>query len=328
MAGLTAARLLSPHFQTAIYEKSGRLSGRCASLLFRGVVVDQGSPYFTLTKPMREFLDPILGTAVLKEVPGRIVPPHDDQEEQWYISSSANAIGAKLIAGCEENVTIHKNAKVIRHPISGLLQVEDEVISEDDNNNLILCTVPAPQAIELFPSVVTSRKYNPILAAALAYTGSVKDGVYARRWENSSTNCILLAVRETMKAGREKGGCIFLVHGTSKFSADHLEEADQEGWAEKLRDELEAKWPGVKRENFIGLKPKRWRYAYVAPGTHRLESKSPLVELCGDSVAERSGIEESIRTGIECAVRIGRRYNIDLSSWPLNLVSTPQQSKI
>ncbi len=302
VAGLTAARILSPHFHTSVIDKGRRLGGRCASVLFRGVVLDQGAPYFALSSRMREFLAPILSP-----VPGTI---HlHVEEEQWYIRDGANTIGKYLLAGTD--VKVRTKCRVVRSDAGLVIEESGENIE-----GIVICTVPSTQAVALFPELVSVReRHRPCLVGALAYRGPIDDGgVYARTFEEGPLS---LAVRESSKLGRGAvaNETVFMVHGSEEFSRLNLERSGEQ-WIAELRDALEEEWEGVGDAEFLGAWSKRWRYSTVLQEESDRPQEKDGIYFAGDWVepysAGLSDIELAMMSGAKCAQRIADAYGLSI----------------
>lgn len=325
VSGLTVARLLAPHFETTVLEKSRRLSGRCATLLFRGLLLDHGAPYFTLCDRTHAYLSPIL-RELLVPAPGAIYPPLPSQP--YYVRPCANALGDRLAAGVP-HLNIRVGTRVERaHPSANLSLDSGGPMPPAD---AVLCTIPLPQAAALYPDLVdvskADQKYAPALLAALAYPeGSVPDdGVYARAFDSSVP--LSFATRESMKPGRalaegkstensREGDVVFLAHGSDEFSRRNLEE-DPYTWLPKLQEALESMWPGLRGARCVESFAKRWRYAQVVDGAaanclRKGTSDGGPVYFAGDAAESRSGIDVALLSGASAAQRIAADFGVEL----------------
>lgn len=327
ISGLTVTRLLAPHFETCVFEKSKRLSGRCASLLFRGHLIDHGAPYFTLCDGTYKFLDAILGD-LLVPVPGAIEP--QPQSQPYYVLPSANELGERLINGVR-NVEIRRSTRVHRETGASLLSIMDTRTSSLPACDAVVCTVPLPQAAMLYANVVditeANRKYVPTLVAALAYTKeSIQDSkVYARKFDTSSI--ISLATCESMKPGRQlkedaKNEVLFLVHASLQFSRLHFDQPTHL-WLPLLRDAFESQWNGMYGARCIESFAKRWRYAQIADNfdgkkfMRKSESLGVPVYFAGDAIESESGIRGALLSAAVTAKQIGDDFGIALEKSPL-----------
>jgi hypothetical protein len=257
ISGLACARELKDHgAEVTVLEKSRSLSGRCASRLWEGHVVDHGAQYFTIRdegfrERIMETCAGVLRTLEAPVVPlGEAKPPGN--EPRWYHVEGNNRLGRALAGELPVQFETF---------IDSLEAVASGVVVAGRKYDAAVSTAPWPQTALLLGDINTvGGGFAPCLTAFYEYEGmwlGRTQEVYAR---TNAKLPLAWSACENHKAGRVKGArTVMVVQASVEFSIKNLE-ADPSEWVPVLQDLLEEAWhlPKAKR---LATFAHRWRFA-------------------------------------------------------------------
>lgn len=289
-----------------VFEKSRSLSGRCATRLWQGHVVDHGAQYFTARNPeFRQDLHRLFPQALRTlEAPifaanGREVPA--ENSERWYHLSGNSRLGNALLADAP-GVQLEKEhtlQHLRRHGSRWELHFAEGPVSEAD---VVVLSLPAPQAARLldFPREA-SRLFVPCLTAFFLlegeWPGNTREA-YARYYPDGLGE--LWTACENHKFGRVQGPqTVLIAQASAQWSAQHLE-AEPSQWIAQLGD-LAAKAWGVVPQ-WQATFGHRWRFARRVAELPALTLPSGIFST-GDSRAV-SRIEDVWLAGAQTAAEV------------------------
>jgi renalase len=282
ISGLSCAQALhQAGIEAHLFERAGRVGGRCATRLWQGHLVDYGVQYFTAAdiefkrelmtglRQLRPILPPILDDKK-NPVPSPGGPRfYVLQGNNYFAQFLARGLDVHLEAGVE-TVSFHKN------DIECLGKRYPAVVS----------SLPAPQTARLFGLPHGTAEYTSCLGALLEYGMKTEesDECYGRLL--TETNSPLMASYcENYKLSRIIGHkTVFVVQGSPTFSQSQAGVPSEEYVAELARANEEL-WeiPTEKRTAGFGY---RWPFSHPEETTRRAVDLPPGAFICGDS---RSG---------------------------------------
>lgn len=297
ISGLACARQLYANgAQVVIFEKSRSLGGRCATRRWNEHVVDHGAQYFTLRDPtFRRELEALCGEK-LRLLAAPVVDetgqPLAGASPRYYHAEGNNRLGKALLG------TIPIRLETL---IDLLLPGLHGWTVAGETFDRVVLSLPWPQAAPLLGLPPVPDSFAPCLTAFFAYRGEWAGDSAARyALSDHGGSALAWSACENHKEGRIRPGeTVFVVQASPAFSREQLE-ADPAAWADRLREELEARWhlsAADRLEQFTH----RWRYARplqpLDPATLTLPRG---LHLCGDSYGE-ARVEGAWLSGRECA---------------------------
>jgi len=306
ISGLACAQALTDAgLRVRVYEKSRGRGGRCATRRVNGIQFDSGAQYVTPRS-----------AGFRRAV------------ERWKTRGGAAAWNARIGAlrrGHFEPVVESKTHHVGLPGMSGLarelatgldIATEQRVVAlerEGSGWRLIasggplpgtapraIVAAPAPQAAEIllgvhsrFAAALAQVAIAPCLATLLHFSAPVAtdmDGIFFEAPD------LAWAARDSSKPGRPRAEC-WVLHGTSAFSAAHLEEP-AERFTARMRAAF-ARQLGIELPSTHAIYGHAWRYALV---------REPLAEEFLLAAPERLGAcgDWSGTSRIETAFQSGR----------------------
>lgn len=272
LAGHSLAKMLENSFHISLYDKSRGVGGRMSTRYSNQYEFDHGAPFFTCrSKPFKQFLTPFLETGEVRQWTPRVMtlnhqkkPYRRDWFEPHYTAvPRMNALCKSLVP--HEKIKLDTQITEIKKEASSWFLL-------DQNQDLhgpydwVVCTAPAPQTAKLIPASfcdygrIAETQMTGCYSLMLGFQPPLEIGWQAARVKDSSIDWIFL---NSSKPGRPDA-CSLLLHSTSKWAQDHIEQ-DQQETEQDLTRELErilGKGP-LPSADFSSLH--RWRYAFTDP---------------------------------------------------------------
>jgi renalase len=296
ISGLSCAQALRfAGVEAHLFEKTGRVGGRCATTLWQGHLVDYGFQYFTaetldfkreLLVSLRQFR-PIV-PPILDEAENVVQPPHGSR---FYVLQGNNYF-----------------AHVLSRDLDVRLQAEVETLAAKNEGiecrghtyRAVVSSLPAPQTAHLFEKSQPPPANLHSLSVVLEYnhqdTGDSED-CYGRVLP-SGAEPLSASYCENHKAGRVLNNrTVFVLQVAPAFSRAHAG-LPSESYLPELAAAHEDLWkiPAGKRSaSFVHS----WRFSAPAPPP----SLPPGTFLCGDFPAD-TPIEGTWLAGRKAAAQV------------------------
>lgn len=305
ISGLVAARsLYQKGFSVTVLEKSRSLSGRCATRLWNGHVVDHGLQYFTADDDsflcdVKETVGSGLANLEVPIVDGEGVPINDNKT-RYYLKEGNNRIGKYLIPGIK--ILRESLVRSVQHNTWGI-RVEGEGFSDDFD--AVIISVPLPQAAAMLNFQSSNEIYSPCLTAFFEYEG-LGIGLAGRRYavvKPDAYPSLGWSACENHKQSRINGQrTVMVVQASVDFSRTYLE-AEPAEYLPELREGLEALWK-LPSGAFLDQFAHRWRYARRQKDAPDVSRPTPEGMFhCGDSRV-RSRLESVWMDGHRVAAEV------------------------
>lgn len=255
MAGITTAHILNENgFSLTVFEKSRGIGGRLATRREQnGFRFDHGAQFITARAgAFKAFTAEAVSQKTLKSwKPG--------ERTDWFVGTpSMNAFlkphSEHLDIRLESTVT-----EIKRHYNKWQLSLEDA--SQEEPFDLVISTIPAPQAKALIPSEVGLTEIlrhvgiMPCWTLMVAFETSFEPGFEAQRFLD---NDIAWLSHDGSRPDRTTQNC-WTVHASPAWSEEHLE-ADPAEVVNALIEKLEA-LTAASLPKIAHKKAHRWRYA-------------------------------------------------------------------
>ncbi len=281
MAGLACARRLADTgLAPVVFDKGRGLGGRLATRRSDHGAFDHGAQYVTARTPaFRAFLDDLKAegaAADWRPVEQGASPPKD-----WTVGAPAMNALVKPLA---RDLDLRLKTPVAAARRDGYGWRLETPAEPAETFDLVVSTVPAPQARDLFAAEpgmaerLDGVEIAPCLALMAAFDAPTGVPFDVRRFESGP---LAWLARNGSKPGRGAGEC-WTLHASPSWSREHLELALPEV-AERLRPLfLEALGGGLPEITHAAAH--RWRYALVtAPlGQSHLASDDGSLLIGGD----------------------------------------------
>ncbi len=263
LSGLTCAQFLhqSGHAVT-VFEKSRGLGGRLATRrVTDDLAFDHGAQFFTATSPdFSAFVENAVADYSATSWTPQLQGPIERVPEPRYVGTpSMNAFVKPLVDGIE----VHRQTRIaLVENVDGTWILTSEIGDHFDGFDMVVCTLPAPQARDILvkqPDVVEqfqSVAIAPCWALMIAFDEPVDTSIDAFR--DKSTPVTWLA-RNGSKPGRSVRPECWVAHASSRWSTENLER-DPEDVALDLIHML----PSIMATELPSIKyatAHRWRYA-------------------------------------------------------------------
>jgi predicted NAD/FAD-dependent oxidoreductase len=170
LSGLSAAHLLKDYAEITLFEKARGVSGRMSTRRAEPYFFDHGAQYFTArTKPFQDFIQPLLDQGIIERWNARYMKFEGNQiiERKQWINEEPRYVGvpgmnqvAKFLA---QGLDIHINTRIVSLTHQDKWKLTDEQDQQYSGFDWVICTAPAPQAVELLP---VSFKYHADIRAS------------------------------------------------------------------------------------------------------------------------------------------------------------------
>ncbi|MEL6686987.1 MAG: FAD-dependent oxidoreductase [Pseudomonadota bacterium] len=289
IAGLTAARRLSPNHEVILFDKSRGVGGRMSTRYAGDYEFDHGAQYFTVTDP--EFQALMDKEAKKGEVSrwksrgfylktGELTA--DTGRNRWVGMPRMNRLPKSLAEG----LTIELGRRVSE--ISGTagnvwLGFEDG--ANEGPFDRVICTAPALQASDLIAvdsslqPALTSVKMQACFALMVGWPEPFDAGWDTLRVSNLPISWLAL---NHAKPGRKEGVSTLMVHAAPDWSDEHAE-SDRD-WVQSVMLEAASALCGRKLDQAPHIALHRWLYAFSDEGVGQdclVDEEAGLV-LAGD----------------------------------------------
>jgi renalase len=304
LAGLACARALQANgaASVVVLEKSRHVGGRCATLLWRGSVVDHGVQFFTLRSAFARdlvrnglrFGDLGANGLVRSLAVGAVVRAEDQAPlpisngERMYHVHGNNRLARRMAEG----IDVRFGCSVVDVQPDGHVEVARGEETFTDTFDAVICTAPLPQSAALLDCATPDEWdtcFAPNLTLVLEYDeaqlpsdclahpagGGRSSRLYAQYPREDGV--LAWAACENAKAGRTiaSGKTVMVAQASDRFSAANFESVPQHStwlaadgdpaWAKDMVGELEELWRIPARARVANF-AKRWRFARVVDG--------------------------------------------------------------
>lgn len=172
LSGLSAAHLLKQHADITVFEKARGVGGRMSTRRAEPYFFDHGAQYFTVrAKPFQAFIQPLIDQHIIQTWQTRYVKffgdqliesQNDDDQQSRYVGVPGMNSIAKHLA---QDTAIYINTRIARLEQQDKWQLTDEQGNEYNDFDWVICTAPAPQAVELLPK--TFAYYDELKAVKM-----------------------------------------------------------------------------------------------------------------------------------------------------------------
>jgi predicted NAD/FAD-dependent oxidoreductase len=290
IAGLSCAQALrQAGVPVRVFEREGRVGGRCTTRLWQGHLLDDGIPFFTaqssdfkreLIGRLRQFR-PII-SPVLDAGGGIVVSPGGPR---FYVLQGNNYFAQVMALGLDIS---------LRQPVEKITVREDGIEVLGQGYRAVVSSLPSAETARLLGHDETPADFPACLSALLEYAGlgvGEAAGAYGHV-RSDGAGSIAASYCENHKSARIVGPkTVFVVHSSPEFSARHTAEPEEDYLPELVRanDEMWKIPAGASTASF-GY---RWRMRTrpePAPEPPR------AIFLCGEGKAATT-IEDAWRDG-------------------------------
>jgi len=292
LAGLTAARALSPHAEVTVFEKSKAYGGRIATGYSKPYQFDHGAQYIKArSKAFQQFLQPRGEAGVVKNWDAKFVEIKNRQVTQqrtWdtrfphYVGvPEMNAIGFYLQEGLDVRLRTH---------VSNLNFMGRHWYPTDDAGNAlgkfdwVIVALPGPQAAQLIPSAlkmtkqIKSVKMQSCYAMMLGFEQELALPFDAAIIVDEDISWISI---NNAKPGRH-ANFTMLVQSTNPWADAHIDDDDKSVLAHIREQTTEVIGYELTHAKHQALW--RWRYANAdkQTGERYILDADAQIAVCGD----------------------------------------------
>lgn len=298
MTGLSCARVLAQNgFAPAIFEKSRGLGGRIATRrVSEDMAFDHGAQYATARD--NRFQD-VIETASTQNACATWSPEIQDKpnNQDWLVGTPAmNALLKPLAKGLVLN---HLSRVMAVERNEAGWQVQSSLSPQQEAFDIVVSTVPAPQAQALFKAdAVIANSLSTVTMAPcwtlmIAFSSRFEPGFDVWRGADQDLDWI---GRNSSKPGRSPSPDCWVVHASPAWSTDHLE-LNPEDIATKMMAAITSTLPAPLPQIEYAV-AHRWRYA-------RTTTALGTPYLCSDDQTLFVGGDWCLGARIECAFESG-----------------------
>ena len=271
LSGLTCAHLLHQSgYSVTVFEKSRGLGGRLATRRVEGgLSFDHGAQFFSATSPaFLTFIENALADYSIVPWTPELQGPVERVHKTRYVGAPSMNAFVKLLA---DGIEVHRQTRIaLVENVDGEWILTSEIGDHFEGFNVVVCTVPAPQARDILmkqPDVVDqfqSVAIAPCWSLMIAFDGPVDTSIDAFRDKSAP---IVWLCRNTSKPGRSAVEECWVAHASPRWSTANLER-DPEDVALDLIGML----PGVIATELPAIKfatAHRWRYALTTDALNK-----------------------------------------------------------
>lgn len=269
MAGLSAAQRLNGDHEVVLFDKSRGVGGRMSTRYAGDYEFDHGAQYFTVTDPEFETLiGDLSGDASRWDSRGLYLPTGeltpDTGRPRWVGAPRMNGLPKAMAR--ELNVQLGRRVARIAG-IAGELTLRFEDGSAEGPFDCVICTAPAPQAIEMLPPrsplqpILADVHMHACFALMVGWPKAFDPG-----WDSLRVNDLPISwiARNSSKPGRDESVTTFVIHASPEWS-DEFADADRDWVQTVMLDSASALC-----DRNLGQAPHialhRWLYAYSDTG--------------------------------------------------------------
>jgi predicted NAD/FAD-dependent oxidoreductase len=288
IAGLSCAQTLRQAGVPArVFEREGRVGGRCTTRLWQGHLLDDGIPFFTAQSP--DFKRELIGR--LRQFRPIIAPVFDAQGAivvspggpRFYVLQGNNYFAQMLAQGLEIS---------LREPVENIVIRDDGVEVLGQAFRAVVSSLPPMETARLFGHAETGADFPACISALLEYASLGVGESSAAYGHVTRAGPIAASYCENHKSARIVGPkTVFVAHSSEEFSEQHADEPEENYLPELVRANEEM-WkipPGCCSASF-GY---RWRMRARPLPTLELPRGAFL---CGEGQAAAT-IEDAWRDG-------------------------------
>jgi renalase len=287
MAGLTAARCLNGNHEVVLFDKSRGVGGRMSTRYAGDYEFDHGAQYFTVTDP--EFVTVISDLSVdasrwdsrgLYLQAGELTV--DTGRARWVGAPRMNTLPKAMARGL--NIQLARRVARITGT-AGELTLRFEDGSTEGPFDRVICTAPAPQAIEMLPSrsplqpILADVQMHACFALMVGWPEAFDPG-----WDSLRVNDLPIRwiARNSSKPERDESVTTFVVHASPEWS-DEFSDADRD-WVQTVMLDSASALCDLKLGQAPHIALHRWLYAYsdIGVGQDCLIDPDMGVVLAGD----------------------------------------------
>lgn len=287
MAGLSAAHRLKDDHEVVVFDKSRGVGGRMSTRYAGNYEFDHGAQYFTVVDPDFEKLIADAGDVAAPwnsrgfyirtgELTG------DTGRPRWVGAPRMNGLPKAMAGGL--NIQLGRRVSRIAGA-AGEVTLRFEDGSVEGPFDYVICTSPAPQAIDMLPArsplqpILADVKMHACFALMVGWPEPFDPGWDSLRVGNLPISWIAL---NSSKPGRDAAHSTLVVHATPDWSDEHAD-ADR-GWVQSVMIETASALCGRKLDQAPHIALHRWLYAYANEGVGQdcLIDPAAGVVLAGD----------------------------------------------
>ncbi|MEY4394472.1 MAG: hypothetical protein RL595_1721 [Planctomycetota bacterium] len=229
ISGLTAATMLVKHgLDVRIFEKSWRAGGRTCSRRIRpDFIFDHGAQYFTVSDPAFAFqVEQWAQNGIIAEWKGRVVKFENGKIRST--SPKGRFVGVPKMESMAEELSKELNisyeTKIVHAAKNGKSwTITDEIGETFGPFDFLICTLPAPQARDLFQAEehkVLEVPMVPCWSVFVAFQSKLEvsfDGAFV------NGKILSWVARNSSKPGRDSKFDGWVLHGTPEWSSANFE---------------------------------------------------------------------------------------------------------
>ena len=290
LAGLTLARALQGHAEVTMFDKSRGVGGRMASRRRLGFAFDHGAQYFTArSEAFRAVAEKALAAGTLglwpQEIvtlPAGVAAASPRTPEPFYIGMpSMTGLAAAMAQG--QDIRLETHVSALRR-VDAKWQLVDDRAGSLGLFDLVVSTVPAPQAERLMPAAFSGCNVLQSVRMAGCFTlmiGGLQPpelDFHAARVDHPILSWVAV---NNSKPGRDTPFSL-VVHSRNDWAQIHIEDATEHVRRTMLSALEEVTGHNFAQASWIDLQ--RWRYASVdvAAGQPFLLDAENGLAACGD----------------------------------------------
>ena len=265
MAGLTAARYLAQQgWDVTVLDKGRGVGGRLATRRIDQARADHGAQYFSAqSHDFKQFVDGLMAKGLITKWQPVVDTGRTDElhTQSYYIGADGMSAIAKEMA---RGLTVCTNEKVVKIQVDATQWHVETEAGTSYRADTLICTVPAPQALELWQqsnlaldltdqAALSSIVYEPCLAVMVTMNQPSK--IPAPGAIAYATGDLNWVVDNQQKGISTEPSAT--IHASAAFSQKHYND-DLQGVAKLLVDQL-TKW--IPADTITAMQIHRWRYS-------------------------------------------------------------------
>ncbi len=311
VAGLTCAReLATDGFKVTVFDKGRSPGGRTATRRKEpGCEFDHGAQYFTARDPrFQKVTTDWIQRGVVSEWHGRIVrleagvATETTPLPRYVGTPGMSAMAADLANGLH----VHSGIQVVRihRDLAGWNLTTTTTDVHGPFESLII-TLPSPQAAALlndhpFGQLSAAVPMTPCWAVMVAFDTKLEvpwDGAFVHG------SPLSWVARNSSKPGRSQQNDSWVLHATSEWSSEHLEQSPETSATELLA--AFSRLADTPLPPHCYLLAHRWRYSLGSDPSERkvlVDAENRLI-VCGDWLSG-GRVEGAFLSGVDAAVRV------------------------
>lgn len=287
MAGLSAARRLNGNHDVVLFDKSRGVGGRISTRYAGEYEFDHGAQYFTISDPGFDADMKLMDNeAVQWESRGLYLRSGtmtaDTGRPRWVGAARMNGLPKAMASGL--NIQLGRRIARIAG-VAGELTLRFEDGSTEGPFDRVICTAPAPQAIDLLSprsplqTILAEVDMHACFALMVGWPEPFDPG-----WDSLRASDLPISwiARNSSKPGRDDALSTLVVHAAPDWS-DEYAQADRD-WVQSVMLDAASILCDRKLDQAPHIALHRWLYAYanVGVGQDCLIDPALGVVLAGD----------------------------------------------